>query len=71
MTEKKKKLKSLISTNKIDNYNEGGGRCGRKKEKNPKESIEQVKTFFWAPKSLQMVAAAMKLKDAYFLEGKL
>ena len=25
--------------------------------------------FFWAPKSLQMVIAAMKLKDAYFLEG--
>ena len=27
--------------------------------------------FFWAPKSLQMVTAAMKLKDAYFFEGKL
>ena len=27
--------------------------------------------FFWAPKSLQMVIAAMKLKHAYFLEGKL
>ena len=27
--------------------------------------------FFWAPKSLQMVIAAMKLKDAYSLEGKL
>ena len=27
--------------------------------------------FFWAPKSLQMVTAAMKLKDAYCLEGKL
>ena len=26
---------------------------------------------FWAPKSLQMVTAAMKLKDAYSLEGKL
>ena len=26
---------------------------------------------FWAPKSLQMVTAAMKLKDAYFLEGNL
>ena len=26
---------------------------------------------FWAPKSLQMVIAAMKLKDAYCLEGKL
>ena len=29
-------------------------------------------TLFWgAPKSLQMVIAAMKLKDAYLLEGKL
>ena len=25
--------------------------------------------FFWAPKSLQMVITAMKLKDAYSLEG--
>ena len=27
--------------------------------------------FFWAPKSLQMVISAMKLKEAYSLEGKL
>ena len=27
--------------------------------------------YFWTPKSLQMVIAAMKLKDAYQLEGKL
>ena len=27
--------------------------------------------FLWAPKSLQMVIAAIKLKDAYSLEGKL
>ena len=27
--------------------------------------------FFWAPKSLRMVITAMKLKDAYSLEGKL
>ena len=26
---------------------------------------------FWAPKSLQMVIAAMRLKDVYFLEGRL
>ena len=35
---------------------------------------ETVKTvvdlFFWAPKSLKMAIAAMKLKDAYSLEGK-
>ena len=30
-----------------------------------------TKFIFWAPKSLQMVIAAMKLKDAYSLEGKL
>ena len=30
-----------------------------------------VRFYFWAPKSLQMVTAAMKLKDAYSLEEKL
>ena len=36
------------------------------------ETAETVSDFiFWAPKSLQMVIAAMILKDAYSLEGKL
>ena len=36
------------------------------------ETVETVGDFvFLAPKSLQMVIAAMKLKDAYSLEGKL
>ena len=36
------------------------------------EIVETVRDFiFGAPKSLQMVIAAMKLKDAYSLEGKL
>ena len=36
------------------------------------ETVETVSDFiFWAPKSLQMVTAAMTLKDAYSLEGKL
>ena len=37
------------------------------------ETVETLSDFiFWgAPKSLQMVTAAMKLKDAYSLEGKL
>ena len=41
------------------------------------ETMETVRDFIWqgggegAPKSLQMVIAAMKLKDAYSLEGKL
>ena len=34
------------------------------------ETVETVSDFiFWAPKSLQMVIASMKLKDAYSLEG--
>ena len=40
-----------------------------------RETMETLKTmeilFFWAPKSLQMVTAALKLKDASSLEGKL
>ena len=36
------------------------------------ETVETVADFnFWAPKSLQMVTAAMKLIDTYPLEGKL
>ena len=36
------------------------------------ETMETVTNFIsWAPKSLQMVTAAMKLKDTYSLEGKL
>ena len=36
------------------------------------ETAETVTDFiFWAPKSLRMVIAAMKLKDSYSLEGKL
>ena len=37
------------------------------------ETVETVSDFifFWAPKSLQMMTAAVKLKDAYSLEEKL
>ena len=35
------------------------------------ETMETVSDFFWAPRSLQMVTTAMKLEDAYSLEGKL
>ena len=36
------------------------------------ETLETVSDFiFWAPESLQMVIAAMKLKDAFSLEEKL
>ena len=38
-----------------------------------RETVEKqwLTLFFWAPKSLQMVTVAMKLKDTYSLEGKL
>jgi len=36
------------------------------------ETVETVSdSIFWAPKPLQMVITAMKLKDSYSLEGKL
>ena len=35
------------------------------------ETVETVTLFLGAPKSLQMVTATMKLKDAYSLKGKL
>ena len=35
------------------------------------ETVADYFFFFWAPKSLQMVTAAMKLKDAFSLEEKL
>ena len=46
VTEKKKKLKSLIgfhSASNIDNYSRGGEKEGEKEKKNPKDSTEQVK----------------------------
>ena len=37
-----------------------------------RETVETMSDFiFWAPKSLQMVTAAIKLKDTYSLKGKL
>ena len=35
------------------------------------EWTQWLTLLFWAPKSLQMVIAAMKLKDTYSLQGKL
>ena len=40
-------------------------------EINGKQWTQCQTLFFWAPKLLQMVIAAVKLKDAYSLEGKL
>ena len=36
-----------------------------------RERVDCQTLYFWAPKSLQMVIAAMKLKDAYSLKGTL
>ena len=35
------------------------------------QTVETMSDFIWAPKSLKMVIAAMKLRDAYSLKGKL
>ena len=72
MAESEQELKSLLMKVK-----EGSKKVGLKlniqKTKimasSPITSLATL--FFWAPKSLQMVIAAMKLKDAYSLEGKL
>ena len=40
-------------------------------QKMGKQWKQWLTLFFWTPESLQMVIAAMKLKDAYSLEGKL
>ena len=82
MTESKEELKSLLM--KVKEVSEKVGlKLNIKKMKimasGPitswevdRETVETVSDFiFWAPKSLQMVTAAMKWKDAYSLEGKL
>ena len=49
----------IMASGPITSWEIGGGNSGN--------SVR----LFWAPKPLQMVTAAMKLKDAYSLEGKL
>ena len=83
MAESEEELKSLLMKVKEESENVGLKLNIQKKteimasgpitlwEKNG-ETEETVSNFFWgAPKSLQMVTAAMKLQDAYSLEGKL
>ena len=50
---------------------EENNRMGETKDRFKKVKDTKGTLFFWAPKSVQMVTAAMKLKDAYSLEGKL
>ena len=79
MAESEEDLKSLLMKVK-----EESGKCWLKAQHSENEDHgiwshhfmekqwKQCQTlFFWAPKSLQMVTAAMKLKDAYSLEEKL
>ena len=82
MIESKEELKSLLM--KVKQESEKFGlKLNFKKTKTmasgpitsqqiDRETVETVSDFnFWAPKPLQMVTAAMKLKDTYSLEGKL
>ena len=79
MAESKEKLKSLLMNMKEESEKVGLKLNIQKMKIMASGNItsweidgETVSDFiFWAPKSLKMVTAAMKLKDAYSLEGKL
>ena len=83
MAESEQELKSLLMKVKVESEKKVGLKLNIQKAKIMAsgpitsreidgETVETVSDlFFWAPKSLQMVTAAMKLKDAYSLEGKL
>ena len=81
MAESEEELKSLLMKVKVEKK-KVGLKLNIQKTKimasSPSTSWEigkqwkQCQTlFFWTPKSVQIVTAAMKLKDAYSLEGKL
>ena len=70
MAESEEELKSLLMKVKEESE-KVGSKLNIQKTKIGKEWRQWLTLFFWAPKSLQMVTAAMKLKDAYSLEGKL
>ena len=79
MAENEEELKSLLMKVKVENEKVGLKLNIQKTKIMASGPItsweidgETVSAFiFWAPKSLQMVTAAMKLKDAYSLEEKL
>ena len=83
MAESEEELKSLLMKVKVESENVGLKLNIQKIKimasgtitswETEGETVETVSDFiFWgAPKSLQMVTAGMKLKDAYSLEGKL
>ena len=69
MAESEEELKSLLMKVKVESEKVG---LKLNIQKTKMKQGKQCQTlFFWAPRSLQMVTAAMKLKDAYSLEGKL
>ena len=82
MAESEEELKSLLMKVKVESE-KAGLKLNIQKTKimasSPitsweidRETVETVSDFIsWAPKSLQMVISAMKLKDTYSLEGKL
>ena len=79
MAESEEELKSLLMKVKVESWlkaqhseNKDHGIRSHHFMENRGETVETVSDFlFWAPKLLQMVTAAMKLKDAYSLKGKL
>ena len=81
MAESEEELKSLLMKEKEENYTVGLKLNIQKTKimasgpitswKIDGEIVERVSNYFGAPKSLQMVTAAMKVKDTYSLEGKL
>ena len=82
MAERKEELKSLLMKVKVESEKVGlklniqktkiMASCPITSWEIDGETVETVSDFILgAPKSLQMVTAAMKLKDAYSLEGKL
>ena len=80
MTESEEELKSLLIKVKVESEKVGlklsiqktkiMASCPITSWEIDGETVSDF-VFFWVPKSLQMVTAAMKLKDAYSLEGKL
>ena len=79
MAESEEELKSLLMKVKVESQKVGLKLKFRKRRSwypvlslHGKQMVKQCHSlFFWAPKSLQMVTAAMKLKDSYSLEEKL
>ena len=80
MAESKKELKSVLIKVK-EEHEKPGLRLSIQKMKimasgpitswqTDGETMKTVRLFFWAPKSLQMLTAAMKLKDACLLLGR-